>query len=105
MKSKFRTILMVLAVATLAMPIASQAGCHKSSCGGTGMIFNETDGMYYPLPGTKSKTIYRAVDYKYIPVATYKGCAKSVHVRCEQRGGWWWNTTWMSPSMECYYVR
>lgn len=104
---QFRYILMFAATVALAMPVASQAGgsC-KRYCGGTGVVYNQTDGMYYPVPGTKGRTVYRVVDNKFIPVAAYgKGCKKMVHVACQQRGGWWWNTTWMAPSMECYYVR
>lgn len=105
---QFRFILMFTAAVALAMPVASQA-CHKRTCGGysTGVVFNQTDGMYYPVPGTRGRTVYRVVDYKYVPVATYrKGCYKHmVNVRCQQTPGWWWGYTWMSPGMECYYVR
>lgn len=104
---QFRFILMFLGVAALALPVASQAHC-KRSCGySTGVVFNQTDGMYYSVPGTRGRTVYRVVDYKYVPVATYrKGCYKHmVNVRCQQTPGWWWGYTWMSPGMECYYVR
>lgn len=102
---QFRFILMFAAAVALAMPIASQAcGGKKRYCGGTGIVYNETDGMYYPAAGSKSRTVYRIVDDKYIPVATY-GKGRMVNVACQHRGGWWWNTTWMAPSMNCYYVR
>lgn len=112
LKHQLRLLVTILAVGSLAMPIAAQAGgkhCGKkysSCCMRNGIIFNETDGKYYPVPGTKGGYVYRSVDGKYVKVTEYGTCYKRmVNVTCQATPGHWWNTTWMAPSHECWYVR
>ncbi|HTM64542.1 MAG TPA: hypothetical protein VL360_08630 [Gammaproteobacteria bacterium] len=118
LRHHFRYILMTLAFIAFTIPIASEACHNKRHCGGClsskgGVVFNEHDGMYYRIPSTKCGMIYRIVDNKYVPVGTcgYYSCKKhhwvssNIRVICKATPGWWWGTTWMSPSQECWYVR
>lgn len=111
-----RLLVLFLAIGSLALPITSQAcgkyrhGCY-TGCK-SGLIYNENDGLYYPVPTSGSRMVYRSEDGRLIPVGKY-GCGhctrhkcydRVVSVRCQDRPGYWWMTTWMAPSKECWYV-
>lgn len=100
MKQTLCSLVLGATIAAFALPAAA---CHNSYMGCKmkgGVMFNQNDGKYYRVPG-KCAMVYRGVDYKLVPVATYKHVAG---VKCEPRAGYWWNTTWMAPSQECYYM-
>jgi hypothetical protein len=100
MKQHLRLLVLSLSLVAIALPASASAG-HKWGCKNKGgMMFNENDGMYYRVPG-KSGMVYRGVDNKLIPVASYKHVTG---VKCEPRDGYWWSTHWMAPSQQCYYI-
>lgn len=102
LKHQLRLLITILAVSSIALPGAAMA--HKKCCsymGKGGVIYNETDGMYYRVPSTKCGYVYRAVDLKYVKVAK-KGM---VGVTCQMQPGFWWGSTWYAPHNECWYVR
>ncbi len=110
-RKHLRLLILTLAVTSLALPVAALAHCKKSCMGKSGVVYNETDGRYYPVPSAKRNMVYRVVDGRYVPVRTYSSyCAKHhscktmVSVRCQTRPGYWWQTTWMPTSQECYYM-
>jgi hypothetical protein len=122
LKHQLRLLVTILAVGSLAMPVTTLAGKHcgmkksssncSSCCGRGGIMYNQYDGKYYNVPGCKGSYVYRAVDLSYVKVAKYGThcscktgkCHKHmVSVSCQDRPGYWWGSTWMAPSQECWY--
>lgn len=119
LKHQLRLLVTILAVGSLALPVAAQAGkkcgmktSYSTCCARGGIIYNQTDGKYYRVPSAKCNYVYRAVDLNYVKVAkygTYCSCKTGkcykhmVSVSCQDRPGYWWGTTWMAPSQECWY--
>src|SRR3990167_6015635 len=108
LKKPLRLLVISLAITSLAMPMAAQAGkqCTKqctskrmSCCAGKGgIMYNENTNRYYPVDGGTSRMVYRGVDFSYMPVAS----KSKVNVACRMQPGHWWGTTWMAPSQECW---
>lgn len=103
-KRQIRLLILSLSVLALALPMSAQAykrcgdGCGK----GGGVIYNETDGMYYNVPSKCRGMVYRSVDNRLVPVG--KMHKTVVGVRCEMRAGHWWGYTWFPESKECWYM-
>lgn len=102
-----RLIVLSLAMCALTLPLAAEAG--KCRGGKSGVIYNQTDGKYYSVPGKCPGMVYRTVDGRMLPVGKMycgkKHCKTIVTgVSCQMRPGHWWGYTWYPSSNECWYT-